>query len=68
MTMATKLHPEYVTDSKGRQTGVILPIEEYNALLEDLDDLATVAARVAESTIAHDQVVKELRDDGYLPD
>jgi len=68
MTMATKLHPKYVTDSEGHQTGVILPIEEYNALLEDLDDLAAVAERVAEPTISHDQVVKELRDDGYLPD
>jgi len=64
--MTTKLHPRYVTDAEGHQTAVILPIEEYNALLEDLDDLATVAERVAEPTIPHEQVVKELKDDGYL--
>ena len=66
--MATDLHPKYVTDSDGRQTAVILPIEEYSALLEDLDDLASVAERTAEPTIPHEQVVKELKEDGRLPD
>lgn len=68
MTTATKLHPKYVTDSKGKQTAVILPIEEFNGLLEDLDDLAVVAERVVEPNIPHDQVVKELKSDGYLSD
>ena len=68
MTIDTKLHPKYVTDAQGRQTAVILPIEEYNGLLEDLDDLAVVAERVAEPTIPHEQVVKELKADGYLSD
>jgi hypothetical protein len=68
MTTATELHPKYVTESNGQQTAVILPIEEYNGLLEDLDDLATVAERIGEPTIPHAQVVKELREDGYLSD
>jgi len=68
MTTASRLHPKYVTDSEGHQSAVILPIEEYNELLEDLDDLATAAERVAEPSIPHDQVVKELKEDGYLPD
>lgn len=68
MTTATELHPKYVTDSKGHQTAVILPIEEYNGLLEDLDDLAVIAKRISEPTIAHEQVVKELKADGYLSD
>ena len=68
MTTATELHPKYVTDSEGHKTAVILPIEEYNGLIEDLEDLAAVAERVAEPTIPHDQVVKELREDGYLSD
>jgi len=68
MTTATELHPKYVTDSGGHQTAVILPIEEYNGLIEDLDDLATVAERVTEPTIPHEQVVKELKEDGYLSD
>jgi len=66
MTTATALHPQFVTDVAGRQTAVILPIEEYNELLEDLEDLAVAAARADEDTIPHAQVVKELRADGYL--
>jgi hypothetical protein len=66
MTPAIELHPEFVTDAEGRQTAVILPIAEYNGLLEDLADLAAVAERIAEPTIPHALVVKELKDDGYL--
>jgi PHD/YefM family antitoxin component YafN of YafNO toxin-antitoxin module len=67
MTTVCKLHPRYVTDTKGRQTAVIIPIAEYNELLEDLDDLAAAAERADETAIAHDRVVKELKADGYLP-
>jgi len=68
MMTATALHPKFVTDSAGRQTAVILPIEEYNGLLEDIDDLAVVAERADEPTIPHEQVVKKLKADGYLSD
>ena len=68
MTTATALHPKFVTDSAGRQTAVILPIKEYNGLLEDLDDLAVVAERADEPVFAHEQVAKELKSDGYLSD
>ena len=37
-----QLHPEYVTDRKGHKKAVILPIGEFDELLEDLDDLAEV--------------------------
>jgi hypothetical protein len=67
MTEPEKLHPQYVTDADGRQTAVILPIEEYQNLLEDLEDLAVVAERTAESTIPHEVVLKKLRDDNSLP-
>ncbi len=68
MKTVEKLHPQYVTDSAGRQTSVILPLEEYNELLEDLNDLAVVAERVDESTVPHAKVVAELKEDGYLSD
>ena len=66
MTPIIELHPEFVTNATGQQTAVILPIAEYHGLLEDLADLAAVAERVAEPTIPHALVVKELTDDGYL--
>ncbi len=68
MAPTTELHPKFVIDATGQQTAVILPIEEFNALLEDLDDLAAVAERSSEQTIPHAQVVRELTKDGYLSD
>jgi len=68
MQTAENLHPQYLTDTTGRQTAVLLPLCEYGGLLEDLDDLATVAERVDEPTVPHAKVVAELREDGYLSD
>lgn len=68
MPPADKLHPQFVTDAAGRQTAVILPLGEYNELMEDLDDLAMAAERVDEPTVPHGKVVAELRKDGYLSD
>lgn len=33
------LHPQYITDTKGKKQAVVLPIKEYNLLLEELDEL-----------------------------
>ena len=59
---------QYVTDDKGAKTAVLLPIREYETLMEDLHDLAAIADRRGEDTIPHDQFVAELREDGILPD
>jgi hypothetical protein len=45
-----------------------LPIEEYQELMEDLDDLAAIAERREEPTIPHEKVMEELRRDGYVSD
>ena len=58
---------EYVTDEQGRRKAVILPIEEYDELLEDIDDLAVAAARRDEGTVSHRKVVEELKESGILP-
>ncbi len=58
--LAEKLNPQYLTDATGRKTAVLLTISEYNGLLEDLDDLATVAERVDEPTVPHAKVLAEL--------
>jgi hypothetical protein len=38
------LHPKYVTDEKGNKSAVLLPIKEYDKLLEELEDAADVRA------------------------
>ena len=54
------LHPKYVTNKNGEKTEVILPIEEFYELLEDLEDLAVVAQRRDEETFTLEQVKNEL--------
>ena len=57
---------QFITDEKGEKTSVILPLAEYEALLEDLDDLAVIAERANEPTIPFEQVVARLKKDGIL--
>lgn len=58
---------QFVSDQAGKRTAVILPWEEYESLLEDLEDLAAIAERRDEPTIPHEQFVSELKQDGLLP-
>jgi hypothetical protein len=68
MDTMPQFHPEYVTDSDGNKKAVILPIGEYEDLLEDLQDLAVATERKEEATISHEQLLAELNKDGLLPD
>ena len=33
------LHPQFITDKEGKPVSVILPMNEFNSLLEELDDI-----------------------------
>ena len=68
MTTATKLHPKYITKPDGSPSAIILPVKEYDQLIEATGDLAVAAERINEPSIPHTQVVCELKDDGYLSD
>ena len=57
---------QYLTDEKGDRTAVVLPIGEYEKILEDLDDLAVVAERREEAVIPHDKFIADLKRDGKL--
>ncbi len=57
---------QYVTDKKGKKLGVILSIERYERLLEDLHDLAVVAERRMEKPIGLDEMKRRLEKDGIL--
>ena len=63
-----ELKAQYVTDPSGKKTAVILPIEEYEELLEDLRDLAILAERRDEPTVPHKEVIAKLKRDGLLSD
>lgn len=57
---------QYVTDEKGRKKSVILPVETYEEMLEDIQDLVAVAERRKEKTIPFDEMKKRLKKDGLL--
>lgn len=57
---------QYVVDEDGKQTAVILPLEEYEELLEDLHDLAVIAERREEPTVRFEDLKKKLEADGLL--
>jgi PHD/YefM family antitoxin component YafN of YafNO toxin-antitoxin module len=56
----------YVTDRKGKRTGVVLSLKRYSRLMEDLHDLAMVAERRPERSINADEIRKRLRQRGHL--
>lgn len=57
---------QYVVDREGRKHGVILSVDRYEQLLEDLHDLAVVAERRAEVPVSLEEMKKRLRRDGLL--
>jgi hypothetical protein len=57
---------QYITDEKGRKKSVILPVETYEEMLEDIQDLVAVAERRNEKTISFEEMKKRLKKDGLL--
>jgi PHD/YefM family antitoxin component YafN of YafNO toxin-antitoxin module len=56
-TMPTTLHPQYITNATGQRVSVVLPVAEFEELMEDLDDLAAMAERLDEPTISPDELI-----------
>jgi hypothetical protein len=57
---------QFIVDSQGERTAVILPISEYEELLADLDDLAAVAERSKEPTASMNEVMTRLKLNGKM--
>lgn len=66
MNAIRELQAKYVTDESGNKTAVILPIEAFEELLEDMEDLAVMAERREEPSMPHEEVVARLKRDGFL--
>jgi PHD/YefM family antitoxin component YafN of YafNO toxin-antitoxin module len=61
-----KIQAQYLIDEQGQKTSVVIPVEEYEELLEDLHDLAVIAERKDEPTISFNELKKRLKADGLL--
>jgi PHD/YefM family antitoxin component YafN of YafNO toxin-antitoxin module len=57
---------QYVVDTKGKKLSVILSVERYERLMEDLHDLAVVAERRDEQPISFEEMKRQLKKDGIL--
>ena len=57
---------QFVVDTNGRKTGVILSLKRYQELMEDLHDLAVVAERRAERPISLEEMKRRLKKNGVL--
>jgi PHD/YefM family antitoxin component YafN of YafNO toxin-antitoxin module len=68
MPILKDMQVQYITNESGERSSVILSIEDFESLLEDLEDLAILAERRDEPTTSHENLKRELKKDGLLPD
>lgn len=54
---------QFLVDTRGKKTAVILPIKQYEQLMEDLHDLAVVAERRNEKPISLEEMKRRLKKD-----
>jgi hypothetical protein len=57
---------QYVTDANGERTAVILPLDEYEELLEDLHVIRVAEETKDEPRLPWEQVKAELASEGKL--
>jgi PHD/YefM family antitoxin component YafN of YafNO toxin-antitoxin module len=57
---------QYIVDTTGKKTSVILSLERYQQLMEDLHDLAVIAERRSEEPISLEEMKRRLKEDGVL--
>ena len=57
---------QFVVDAEGKKTAVLLSVHQYEKLLEDIHDLAVIAARRDETPMTFDDIEQRLRVDGLV--
>jgi len=60
------MNARYITSEDGSRTDVVIPLADYEELMEDLQDLAVIAERRDEPSIPLEEVKKKLKEDGLL--
>ncbi len=56
----------FIVDANGKKAAIILPLKQYQRLMEDIHDLAVIAERRAEEPISLNEMRKRLKKDGFL--
>lgn len=60
--------PQFIVDEAGVKKSIVLPIDEYEELMEDIHDLAVIAERKGESIISLEELKNRLKADGLIQD
>jgi hypothetical protein len=60
------IQEQFIINAKGKKTGVILSVTQYQQLLEDLHDLAIVAERRQEPTLTLAELKKRLKKPAHV--
>ena len=58
---------QFLTDDRGQKVAVVIPIADYESLMEDVSDLAAVAERRDDDRISLNELKEQLTADGLLP-
>lgn len=61
-----KIQTQFLINEHRQKKTVVIPVEEYEELLEDIHDLAIVAERIDEPTISFDELRRRFRINGLL--
>lgn len=64
--MKASIKSQYVVDAKGQKQAVLLDIEQYQQMLEDLHDLRVVAERKSEARFSFSSLVRKLKNNGTI--
>jgi PHD/YefM family antitoxin component YafN of YafNO toxin-antitoxin module len=59
---------QFLTDDTGKKVAVVIPVAEFEGLMEDIDDLVVIAERRGEERNSLEEVKRRLREDGLLSD
>lgn len=57
---------QFIVDSQGKKTAVLIPMQRYERIMADLNDLAIVAERKEEKPISLAEMKKRLKKDGII--
>ena len=60
------MNARYITSEDGSRTDVIIPVADFEELMEDLQDLAVIAERKDEPSAPLEEVKNKLQEDGLL--
>ncbi len=60
------MNARYITSEDGSRTDVVIPVADFEELMEDLQDLAVIAERKDEPSTPLEEVKNKLQKDGLL--